>query len=104
MFTKFLQFFVRFYQKAISPLILARCRYYPTCSAYAYTALTIHTAPKALMLITKRVLSCHPFGGYGVDFVPVPLHRYTFVPAIVLHRHPLKDRHSYQVHQSHLVK
>ncbi|MBE9579310.1 MULTISPECIES: membrane protein insertion efficiency factor YidD [Moraxella] len=104
MLTKLLLRLVRFYQKAISPLVPARCRYYPTCSAYAHTALTTHTTPKALILVIKRVLSCQPFGGSGIDFVPVPLYRYAFVPAMILHRYPLKDRHSYQARQNHLVK
>lgn len=66
------------YQKAISPLIPARCRYYPTCSCYGRWAILWHGAGAGLPLAIRRVLSCHPWGGSGVDFVPVPMSRYRY--------------------------
>lgn len=57
---------VRFYQKAISPLLGNNCRFYPTCSHYTIEALDKYGAIKGLYLGTKRILKCHPFhpGGY----------------------------------------
>jgi len=62
---------IRFYQKHVSPAFPARCRYYPTCSRYAYEAITKYGALKGGWLALKRFLRCHPFhkGNY---FDPVP--------------------------------
>ena len=56
-----------FYQKLISPLLPARCRYNPTCSQYALDAFKKHKFWHAAKLTTKRILSCHPWGGHGHD-------------------------------------
>ncbi|WP_323843416.1 membrane protein insertion efficiency factor YidD [Moraxella sp. Pampa] len=69
---------VYFYQKFISPSMSARCRYYPTCSEYGRQALVWHDTKKGAFLVLKRVLSCHPWGGSGVDFVPVPMYLYRY--------------------------
>jgi putative membrane protein insertion efficiency factor len=61
---------VRFYQLAISPYFPARCRYQPTCSAYAVEALQKHGAWKGGWLAIKRIGRCHPWGGDGFDPVP----------------------------------
>ena len=58
------------YQKTISPLIPARCRYSPTCSEYGLQAIKKYGAWKGTKLTLKRVLSCHPWGGEG--HAPVP--------------------------------
>lgn len=63
-------FLVRFYQIIISPLLPATCRYQPTCSHYMVEALKKHGVIKGLYLGTKRILSCHPWGGSGYDPVP----------------------------------
>ena len=52
---------IRFYQKHISPLSPPRCRYYPTCSAYAYQAIKKYGSLKGGWLALKRFLRCHPF-------------------------------------------
>ena len=62
---------IRFYQKAISPAFPARCRYYPTCSRYAYEAITKYGALKGGWLALKRFLRCHPFHK-GDYYDPVP--------------------------------
>ncbi len=62
--------FIRFYQLAISPYFPARCRYQPTCSAYAVEALQKHGAWKGGWLAIKRIGRCHPWGGDGFDPVP----------------------------------
>ncbi len=57
---------IRFYQRAISPLLPNSCRFYPTCSEYAIQAVEKYGVLKGLYMGIKRVLKCHPFhpGGY----------------------------------------
>ena len=61
---------IRAYQIAISPWLGARCRFYPTCSAYAIEALRVHGVVRGLALATWRVLRCNPFSAGGIDNVP----------------------------------
>lgn len=61
---------VRFYQKAISPLTPATCRYTPTCSQYTLIALQKYGLFKGGWLGIKRIISCNPWGGSGHDPVP----------------------------------
>jgi putative membrane protein insertion efficiency factor len=61
---------VRGYQVALSPLLPAACRYYPTCSAYAVEALEKHGAWRGSWLAMKRIGRCHPFHPGGFDPVP----------------------------------
>jgi len=62
---------IRFYQYAISPHFLPVCRYYPTCSAYAYEAVNKHGFLRGGFLALMRLMRCHPFHAGGYD--PVPL-------------------------------
>ncbi|MFC2604169.1 MAG: membrane protein insertion efficiency factor YidD [Bacteroidota bacterium] len=59
-----------FYQKAISPMLPASCRYTPTCSQYAIEAIRKHGIVKGSFLAIRRILRCHPWGGHGYDPVP----------------------------------
>ena len=68
---KLLLCLIRFYQKHVSPAFPARCRYSPTCSRYAYEAITKYGAIKGGWLALKRFLRCHPFHK-GDYFDPVP--------------------------------
>jgi putative membrane protein insertion efficiency factor len=61
---------IRGYQVAISPLLPASCRYYPTCSAYALEAFERHGVIKGFTLSVGRILRCHPFRPGGFDPVP----------------------------------
>ena len=63
-------FLVRIYQRLISPLFPASCRYTPTCSHYTIEALQKHGLFKGGWLAVKRIGSCHPWGGSGYDPVP----------------------------------
>ena len=62
---------IGFYQSSLSPAIPSSCRFYPTCSRYAYEAVSRWGVRRGLGLAFRRVLRCRPFGGYGWD--PVPL-------------------------------
>ncbi|HNW04752.1 MAG TPA: membrane protein insertion efficiency factor YidD [Oscillospiraceae bacterium] len=67
---KLLLFLIRFYQRAISAYTPACCRYYPTCSAYAVTAIERFGALRGGLLAVIRVLRCHPYHAGGFDPVP----------------------------------
>lgn len=71
-------FLIRLYQKYISPGFPPRCRYYPTCSAYAVEAINRFGALKGGWLALKRILRCNPFHDGGIDYVPdeYPKHRH----------------------------
>lgn len=62
---------IRFYQRHISPAFPARCRFLPTCSAYAVEAIERFGAAKGSWLALKRFLRCHPFYR-GPMYDPVP--------------------------------
>ena len=62
---------IRFYQKHISPAFPPRCRYYPTCSAYAYQAISKYGAIKGGFLALRRLMRCHPFSKRDY-YDPVP--------------------------------
>lgn len=62
---------IRCYRLFISPILGPRCRFYPTCSAYAVEAIELHGALKGGWLSLKRLGRCHPFSGCsGIDPVP----------------------------------
>ena len=61
---------VRAYQLLVSPLLRPSCRFYPSCSSYAVTALERHGPIKGGWLAARRVARCHPFHPGGVDPVP----------------------------------
>ena len=62
---------IKFYQKWISPLKPPTCRFVPTCSNYAITAVQKYGVFKGGILTVKRLLRCHPF--YKGDYYdPVP--------------------------------
>ena len=68
---RFLISLIRGYQRWLSPGLPARCRFRPTCSAYALEAIEKYGVMKGGFLALKRLLRCHPF--YKGDvFDPVP--------------------------------
>jgi uncharacterized protein len=58
------------YRRWLSPALPARCRFYPSCSAYALEALARHGALRGTGLTVWRLLRCHPFHPGGYDPVP----------------------------------
>lgn len=61
---------IRLYQNIVSPMRPATCRYYPSCSAYAVTALERFGLLKGTWLAARRLIRCHPWSPGGVDHVP----------------------------------
>ncbi|MDR1031550.1 MAG: membrane protein insertion efficiency factor YidD [Holosporales bacterium] len=63
-----LKAFLRAYQLILSPIIGKQCRFVPSCSQYAILALQKHGISKGLLLATKRIFRCHPWGkSSGLD-------------------------------------
>jgi uncharacterized protein len=61
---------LKVYRAVISPLYGPVCKYYPSCSAYALEAVTVHGATKGTWLAGRRLASCHPWSLGGYDPVP----------------------------------
>ncbi|MEO7197705.1 MAG: membrane protein insertion efficiency factor YidD [Solirubrobacterales bacterium] len=55
------------YRRFLSPALTPRCRYYPSCSAYAAEAIHELGAIRGTLLAIWRVLRCNPFSAGGVD-------------------------------------
>ncbi|MEA4944445.1 MAG: membrane protein insertion efficiency factor YidD [Propionicimonas sp.] len=61
---------LKVYRAVISPLYGNVCKYYPSCSAYALEAVTVHGAVKGSALAARRLAHCHPWSLGGYDPVP----------------------------------
>lgn len=62
------------YRRRISPLLGPRCRFAPSCSTYAGTAIALHGAGRGSWLTVRRLARCHPFHPGGHDPVPPVRH------------------------------
>jgi uncharacterized protein len=86
---------VRVYRWTLSPALtflfgpLSRCRFTPSCSAYAIEAIRSHGALAGGWLAVKRLARCHPWGSCGHDPVPTPAPRIQHPASSILpaHRH-----------------
>ena len=58
------------WQKGPSLVLPPSCRYAPSCSAYAITAIERYGALRGAWLAARRLSRCHPWGGSGYDPVP----------------------------------
>jgi putative membrane protein insertion efficiency factor len=61
---------IRFYQQWISPGLPPSCRFYPSCSEYAYQAIEKYGVLRGGWLGLRRIVRCHPFNPGGFDPVP----------------------------------
>jgi putative membrane protein insertion efficiency factor len=66
--------------RVVSKRLPPRCRFHPSCSAYALEALSVHGAARGTWLAARRVGRCHPWNPGGLDPVPPP------------HRTPVRPR------------
>ena len=61
---------IRVYQLVVSPILGPTCRFEPSCSHYAMTAIERYGVPRGSLLALKRILRCHPWNAGGFDPVP----------------------------------
>ncbi|MDQ1539077.1 MAG: uncharacterized protein QOE58_3470 [Actinomycetota bacterium] len=61
---------IKLYQLVLSPMRPPTCRFYPSCSAYALTAVQRFGVVRGCWLAIRRLLRCHPWNPGGVDHVP----------------------------------
>lgn len=61
---------IRGYQKTLSHVLGGQCRFSPSCSHYMLEAVKRHGVWYGVLLGTRRILRCHPWGGHGFDPVP----------------------------------
>ncbi len=61
---------IRFYQRWMSPMLPASCRFYPSCSQYMYQAIEKYGVLRGGWLGLRRIGRCHPFHPGGYDPVP----------------------------------
>ena len=61
---------IRFYQRALSPMMGSNCRFYPSCSHYTYEAVERYGAAQGGWMGLRRIFRCHPWNPGGFDPVP----------------------------------
>ncbi len=66
----FFLWLIRFYQKTISANTPPRCKFYPTCSHYTYTAIERFGVVRGAAMGAWRILRCNPWNPGGYDPVP----------------------------------
>lgn len=83
---------LKLYRRVVSPIYGQVCRFFPSCSAYALEAVTVHGAIKGSWFAVRRVVRCHPWSAGGLDPVPSPANvdwdDPDTVPLIVQLNHP----------------
>ncbi|MEE9492830.1 MAG: membrane protein insertion efficiency factor YidD [Gammaproteobacteria bacterium] len=73
---KLIILFIKAYRLLVSPFLGNRCRFYPSCSEYATTAIERFGALKGGWLAIKRIGKCHPWHHGGTDPVPEKIHHH----------------------------
>jgi putative membrane protein insertion efficiency factor len=68
----FIVVFINLYQKWISPAFPARCKYYPSCSSYAASAVS-HYGLRGVAMSIWRLMRCNPWSHGGVDYAVAPV-------------------------------
>ena len=58
---------IRFYQRFVSPALPRRCKYEPTCSAYAVDAVRELGVIRGSIVAGWRLLRCNPWSHGGWD-------------------------------------
>jgi putative membrane protein insertion efficiency factor len=78
------------YRAVVSPLYGDVCRYFPSCSAYALEAVTVHGVVKGCSMAAYRVLRCNPWSHGGIDHVPAGRRIWPegHTPKIMVMNHP----------------
>ena len=66
---------IKAYQFLLSPILKTNCQYLPTCSEYSITVIKEHGLLNGFYYSLKRILKCHPLGGYGYDPVPKKINK-----------------------------
>jgi hypothetical protein len=61
---------IRGYQLVLSPVFGPACRFYPSCSEYAFQAIKHYGLLKGFQMGFRRLLRCHPFHPGGFDPLP----------------------------------
>jgi putative membrane protein insertion efficiency factor len=67
---KIILIFLKGYKQFLSPGLPKTCRFYPTCSDYASSAVVKFGCKKGVLMAVRRLLRCHPFNPGGYDPVP----------------------------------
>lgn len=67
---KLLILLIRCYRYCLSPMLGQHCRFHPSCSCYAQTAIARFGACRGSWMALRRVARCHPWHGGGYDPVP----------------------------------
>ncbi|QCE33656.1 membrane protein insertion efficiency factor YidD [Acetobacteraceae bacterium] len=67
MFKYIFLLFLKIYRFCVSPILGNNCRFYPTCSAYAYSAIQTYGVLRGGYLTIRRLLKCHPWHPGGFD-------------------------------------
>ncbi len=92
---------VKAYQLLISPMTGPSCRFYPSCSAYAVTAIERHGPFRGTWLTVRRLLRCHPWNPGGVDHVPLKDNHQSQCPDQGPDRHPDHRHHAERPRAEH---
>ena len=64
--------FIYLYRWLVSPFLPPACKFTPTCSRYAISAIECHGVAKGLWMTLKRLLQCNPLNKSASPYDPVP--------------------------------